>query len=76
MLASLRLVLATVSSHFFEHLFLRIPLIGRSPEQISQLLRLPEYQSQVTGFLRDFIAAVDGCERHPSFNLNVLKRAG
>jgi NAD(P)H-dependent FMN reductase len=58
MLASLRLVLSTVSSNFLEHLFLRIPLIGKSPEEVAESLRLSQYESQATSFLLSFVAAV------------------
>jgi NAD(P)H-dependent FMN reductase len=58
MLASLRLVLSTVSRNFLEHLFLRIPLMGKSPEEVAELLCLSEYESQVTSFLSRFVAAV------------------
>lgn len=54
MLVSLRLVLSTVSDNFLEHIFLRIPLIGKSPKEIGELLRLPEYESQIKSFLLDF----------------------
>ncbi|WP_284381820.1 NADPH-dependent FMN reductase [Litoribrevibacter albus] len=58
MLLSLRLVLSTVSSNFLEHLFLRVPLIGKSPNEIGELLRVPEIESSITSFLVDFSAAV------------------
>jgi len=58
MLTSLRLVLSTVSSNFLEHLFLRIPLIGKTPEEISKFLRLPEHDSQIKSFLLNFAATV------------------
>jgi len=58
MLASLRLVLSTVSDRFLEHVFLRIPLIGKSQEEIATLLRLPQYEVQITDFLSNFAAAV------------------
>ena len=58
MLFSLRLVLSTVSKHFLDHLFLRIPLIGKLPVEIEELLRAPEYESAITSFLMDFSAAV------------------
>jgi NAD(P)H-dependent FMN reductase len=58
MLASLRRVLATVSENFLEHIFLRISVIDKSPEEIAVLLRLPEYQEQINGFLSAFAAAI------------------
>ena len=59
MLDSLRLVLSTVSDNFFENIFLRIPLVGMSPEEISALLSNPEYGSQMLSFLADFTAAAN-----------------
>ena len=58
MLASLRLVLSTVSSNFLENLFFRIPLIGKSPEEITEFLSQPEHESQITSFLHNFVAAL------------------
>lgn len=58
MLLSLRLVLSTVSRDFLEHLFLRIPLIGKSPIEIEELLRTPENESQIASFLLKFAEAV------------------
>ncbi|AOZ02594.1 FMN reductase [Cupriavidus sp. USMAHM13] len=64
MLASLRLVLATVSSSFLEQPFLRIPLIGRTPEDIAALLHAPPYAAQIGEFLRDFTAAIAQVQGH------------
>lgn len=58
MLTSLRLVLSTVSSNFLEDLFLRMPLVGKSPEEITEFLRLPEHDSQIRLFLLNFVASV------------------
>ncbi len=58
MLSSLRLVLSTVSSAFFESIFLRFPLIGKSPEEIAELLCNPERELQITSFLHQFENAV------------------
>jgi NAD(P)H-dependent FMN reductase len=62
MLASLRLVLATVSRNFLEHPFLRIPLNGKPPEEIAALLRSAEHEPQITSFLLDFAAKVHQCK--------------
>lgn len=65
MLASLRLVLSTVSENFLEHMFMRIPLIGKSPEETEEFLRMPEYESQISTFMINFAAAVrqsGGCK--------------
>lgn len=66
MLASLRLVLSTVSSNFLEDLFFRIPLVGKSPLEITGVLRLPEHESQVKSFLLNFVAAQKIIERAPN----------
>ncbi|RKP46197.1 NADPH-dependent FMN reductase [Pararobbsia silviterrae] len=58
MLASLRRILSTVSSRFSQDLFLRIPLIGKTPEDIAALLRTPPYAAQIDTFLRDFASVV------------------
>ncbi|MBN3818382.1 NAD(P)H-dependent oxidoreductase [Paraburkholderia sp. Se-20369] len=58
MLASLRLVLSTVSSRFLAHPFLRIPLIGKTPEEISALLVAPAYATQIGEFLCEFVSAI------------------
>jgi len=65
MLASLRLVLSTVSSNFLENLFFRIPLIGKSPQEITEILSLPEHESQVTSFLLNFVATQKMTESTP-----------
>ncbi|WP_206957029.1 NADPH-dependent FMN reductase [Trinickia acidisoli] len=56
MLASLRLVLSTVSDRFLEHVFLRIPLIGKTQREATDLLRLPEHEAKIKAFLADFAA--------------------
>ena len=58
MLASLRLVLSTVSDGFRERVFLRVPLVGKSPDVIEEILRLPEVESRMTEFLSDLAAEV------------------
>ena len=71
MLASLRVVLSTVSSNFLEQLFLRIPLVGKSPEEIDELLRMPEYESQISSFLINFAAVIhQSSESAPNHALN------
>ena len=65
MLASLRRVLSTVSTNFLENLFFRIPLIGKSPQEIVELLSQSEYESQITSFLRNFVAALQLIENTP-----------
>ncbi|VVE02421.1 NADPH-dependent FMN reductase [Pandoraea soli] len=58
MLGSLRLVLSTVSDRFLDDVFLRIPLIGKTPQEIKNILKLPEWQSEMSGFLLAFVATV------------------
>ncbi len=58
MLASLRLVLSTISSGFQEAIFLRVPLVGKSPAQVLPLLRSPDYEGETSRFLADFAACI------------------
>lgn len=59
MLASLRLVLCTVSHSFMDDVFLRIPLIGKKREEIVALLRQPEHRVAISRFLSNFAAQVE-----------------
>jgi chromate reductase len=61
MLASLRLVLSTVSNNFLEHLFLRFPLIGKSPKEVEEILALAEYESNIRSFLLNFVHEIKQC---------------
>lgn len=61
MLDSLRRVLSTVSSNFFQDLFFRISLIGKSPEEIIELMHSLEYESQITSFLMHYVAEIQKC---------------
>jgi len=54
MLASLRLVLSTVSSGFLETAFLRVPLMGQSPDAIAEQLKRPDHAAQIKVFLSAF----------------------
>ena len=58
MLGSLRQVLSTVSDGFLDDVFLRIPLVGKTPHEIKTILKLPERQAEMSGFLSAFVAAV------------------
>lgn len=58
MLTSLRMVLATVSDGFLPNVFLRVPLVGKSPDDIDALMDDAGYAAPVTGFLSDFAAAI------------------
>ncbi|WP_425641576.1 NADPH-dependent FMN reductase [Marinomonas gallaica] len=59
MLASLRLVLGTVSEHFQEDNFLRIPLIGKTPEEVEAFIQTFNYESDISKFLADFMARIE-----------------
>ena len=54
MLASLRLVLSTISSGFLASTFLRVPLVGKSAADILPLMHSPDYESEISRFLTDF----------------------
>lgn len=58
MLASLRLVLGTVSSNFNEPLFLRFQLLALSPMEIQDFLLTDNNTKQIQRFLSDFTAFV------------------
>lgn len=58
MLASLRLVLSTVSDGFIDSAFLRVPLVGKSPSEMLTVLRLPENETAIAAFLADVVAFV------------------
>lgn len=58
MLVSLRRVLSTVSSNFFEDLFLRFSLLSKSPEQFFEMLHTEQYKSQITPFLLSFVSEI------------------
>ena len=54
MLAQLRVVLSTLSERFNEELFLRIPLMKLSPEEIVERLSARRHQEEMRGFLDAF----------------------
>jgi len=54
MLASLRLVLSTLSNNFVKQLFLRLPLVGKSLEDIDNYLEQAEQKATVVAFLCQF----------------------
>jgi len=58
MLASLRVVLGTVSDGFLPQVFLRLPLVGKSPDDISASLTEPTHAARVDGFLGELVAAI------------------
>lgn len=58
MLASLRLVLSTVSDGFIDSTFLRVPLVGKSTSEIATVLRLLENETAIAAFLADVVAFV------------------
>lgn len=54
MLATLRIVMATVTSNFNSEIFLRFPLMKKSPEAIREIVAAPENRSRVDAFLEEF----------------------
>lgn len=58
MLASLRLVLATVTSAFYEEIFLRVPLISKSPDEVRAFLAATENVDQLRAYIVEFTQAV------------------
>ncbi|MEV5119934.1 NADPH-dependent FMN reductase [Stenotrophomonas indicatrix] len=54
MLASLRLVLSTISSRFNEELFLRFPFMKMEPEAIADAVRQPVNRGPAEAFLQEF----------------------
>nr|WP_199047042.1 NADPH-dependent FMN reductase [Dyella sp. ASV24] len=63
MLASLRVVLGTVSDGFLPHVFLRLPLVGKSVQEMALLMREPDYASQITRFLSDLVATIESTQK-------------
>lgn len=58
MLASLRLVLTTISDNFKEDIFLRVPLIGKAPDEVEESIRGSEYEAKISQFLNDFMGCI------------------
>lgn len=54
MLATLRIVMATVTSNFNSEIFLRFPLMKKSPEAIREIVWAPVNRSRVDAFLEEF----------------------
>jgi len=59
MLASLRLILKTVSTRFYPDIFLRVCLLAKSPRQVRELLAQPQHKTQIDVFLSQLSAALD-----------------
>ena len=55
MLGSLRAVLSTVSSGFYEARFLRLPLMGMSEQEVRAHCRLPENDRAIRDFVEGFV---------------------
>ena len=54
MLATLRDVMSTVTSNFNSEIFLRFPLMKKSPDEIRQIVGTPENRCRVDRFLEEF----------------------
>ncbi|MEW7009672.1 NADPH-dependent FMN reductase [Lentilitoribacter sp. EG35] len=59
MLASLRLVLSTVSSRFNRDIFARFPLMSKTPDEIRKILTSPEAQKELFMLINDFTNYID-----------------
>ncbi|TNE39415.1 MAG: NAD(P)H-dependent oxidoreductase [Alphaproteobacteria bacterium] len=66
MLASLRLVLRTVSANFNEEIFRRFPLLAKTPAEIRSFLEDPEMSDQIRRFLGEFENFVRRCRQGSS----------
>ncbi|MEJ2019175.1 MAG: NAD(P)H-dependent oxidoreductase, partial [Maritimibacter sp.] len=53
-LESLRRVLATVTTRFAEDIFLRVPLMQQTPDEIAATMATPERQAEAQAFLSAF----------------------
>ncbi|WP_433692110.1 NADPH-dependent FMN reductase [Herbaspirillum seropedicae] len=62
MLTSMRLVLSTISNRFLDQHFLRLPLVGKSPEEVAALVMQPEFKSQVYAFLQGLSDEIARCQ--------------
>lgn len=59
MLASLRMVLGTISSRFNSEIFAKVPLMSKSPDEINEILNSPSVQTELSALLHDFINYID-----------------
>jgi chromate reductase, NAD(P)H dehydrogenase (quinone) len=60
MLASLRLVLSTVTTRFAPDIFLRVPLMKLSPHEVAAEMALPARTAQARAFLAEFAGFCGG----------------
>ncbi len=58
-LASLRLVLSTVSERFYPEIFERFELISMSPGDVATHLAQPEQQARLRAYLAQFVGVVE-----------------
>lgn len=58
MLASLRLVLSTVSSCFNDDIFAKFPLMSKTHEEISLVLDTPAAKKQLSALIHDFTSYI------------------
>jgi len=59
MLAALRLVLATVTQQFREDIFLQLPLMTKSPEEVRKLLQGQDCAQKIGLFLNEFVQEIE-----------------
>lgn len=69
MLASMRLVLSTVSSRFLEQHFLSLPLVGKSPEEVRVALGQADVRTRVIQFLQGLAQEIARCASVPAEDL-------
>lgn len=68
MLASLRVVLETVSTGFDPDLFIRVPLMGKSASDIQDCLSAPDTVARIQSYLRDLQCAFTAAAQAPLTN--------
>ena len=69
MVASMRLVLSTVSSRFLEQHFLSLPLVGKSPEEVRVALGQADVRTRVIQFLQGLAQEIARCASVPAEDL-------
>ncbi|WP_237151840.1 NADPH-dependent FMN reductase [Oryzibacter oryziterrae] len=63
MLETLRAVLATVTTRFATDIFLRLPLMKLTPEEVATIMNAPEGRAKITGFIDSFAQFCRGNDR-------------
>ena len=58
MLASLRLVLGTVTAEFQPRIFKRFPLVSKSPKEVQDFFQLENNIMELRNFVREFVSVI------------------